>query len=787
MTSINTTINFGKGEGEAVEEEKDELSLSITCEESGCEFGVDVKFRVYSSPAALFYKKKSTDGTMSPEDNRGTLVKKTATETINFLMDSSTSISGDGRGDFKIKDVNYHDDGKPSVFIENGEIKSAAPFMGSVTFEYTESYKEYTINVSRPEGYDSEENPGHNVSIVAYSEEYDLKDSLGLTFKEREEDEEEEGEEEREDDDAFDIQLSIGLDEESNDGKTEFWLEDRPTLFVRADFSKPYGVGSNAGNITRIRSGIVRVVKEDLSFSASDKASMSQVPLGAPTKFLWTQTSKKALPVFNGKYIYLPETVTGTMAVEYNILVDLYQLAVDTHPESPGAKEAFDVECTLTQEGEVAACSVPYNKDEEEEEPLDPEIEIYLDEDLNGGKSKFWINDQVRLCVIPTLGIDYGVEPMWGNCYLLIRDYTVKKEVSVSFEYQDVATLPDSPGGPISYEWGNSSAKPPPSFVGNQVRLNRKVIGVLVVSYTLKRDLWQFTLNSAPPVEDPDSFSVKAVAHQLDARSSCDISFEKPEGEDGEDPDEDSDEDDDETGDEVEDSIEVTLASELNGKETFTTNDKPKLKVEANPNKPYEVVPMTGSVRMTNEKFEIEVKETLSFKSTSSASLSQVPSGSVSFEWGITSASPEPLLTNDTQVTLGEEVIGSLTATYTVKRDIWELTVTEAPPGADPEKFDVPVVGAQGEARSTCDVPYEDEESEDEEAPQKYQLMVVDYKSGEPVPGANVQFGAMSFQVGSGGTYDLGELTKGEYPTVVTKDGYIPSPEDRLANDLVTI
>jgi hypothetical protein len=210
----------------------------------------------------------------------------------------------------------------------------------------------------------------------------------------------------------------------------------------------------------------------------------------------------------------------------------------------------------------------------------------------------------------------------------------------------------------------------------------------------------------------------------------------------------------------------------------------------------YRMYTSAGSCSLHTRKAVEQVEERLQFTGEAKAALSKSPHRIDGWQW-VGRGSPSPLFV-DGEAVLPGPGLGILEVQYTVLFDRWELTSdadgtlvvgVSFPSGQDGE----PAAAAAGQTPDGMDGADVDsvlvETGEGELTTTPYQLVVVDYCTGEVVPNARVYLAGKDMgATNSSGAVDLGRLRVGHrYGVKVTASGFFDSSSDTLSNEHFTV
>jgi len=227
-------------------------------------------------------------------------------------------------------------------------------------------------------------------------------------------------------------------------------------------------------------------------------------------------------------------------------------------------------------------------------------------------------------------------------------------------------------------------------------------------------------------------------------------------------------------------SIAIELDEEANaGKTTFYEDEIAYVRVTTDA-PDYECVTTGDHIRGVGTNIPKTIVEDIVFANTAEASLSGLPAGAVGYDWiGDAPAGVSPIF-DGINITLRNRAIGLLRCTYQEVGDRYEVT------NYTPEE--IAIIAYVPDYPDSVYLTIEFESAAEEEAYDAFELMVIDYCSEEPVPGVTVTFDGVGIGVtDDDGILFLGQLTDGNYPLIMTKEGYLDSDADRLHNDSVEI
>jgi hypothetical protein len=226
----------------------------------------------------------------------------------------------------------------------------------------------------------------------------------------------------------------------------------------------------------------------------------------------------------------------------------------------------------------------------------------------------------------------------------------------------------------------------------------------------------------------------------------------------------------------------VQLDDDANGGETtFEPGDDCYVRVLHRGWTNYQAGSSAGRLNRTKANYQYPINgEELIFAMEDEKTLQYLPYSQVTWYW--LGDSPGVSVTFDgDKVKLSSPAVGKLVCSYTTLGDQWKL---------DRVTFDGDVVVV---ARPLPDgdgayVDTEWESAEEEEGEKLYDMKVIDYCTGDPVPGVAVTIDSTSYGLtDDNGIVYIGKLTPGSHPLVMTKDGYIASASDKLNNDSIEV
>ena len=195
----------------------------------------------------------------------------------------------------------------------------------------------------------------------------------------------------------------------------------------------------------------------------------------------------------------------------------------------------------------------------------------------------------------------------------------------------------------------------------------------------------------------------------------------------------------------------------------------------------YQVGSSAGNLNRVAANYQYPiVSEELIFALEDEKTLQYEPYSNVTYSWLGSSPGVSVTFEGD-KVKLSSRAVGKLICSYTTIGDRWKLSGVT---------FDGDVV-VVARPLPDGDGAYVDTDWEtvtEEEGEKLYDLKVIDYCTGDPVPGVAVTIAGQSYGVtDSDGVVYVGQLAAGSHSLVMTKDGYIPSASDKLNNDLIVI
>lgn len=218
---------------------------------------------------------------------------------------------------------------------------------------------------------------------------------------------------------------------------------------------------------------------------------------------------------------------------------------------------------------------------------------------------------------------------------------------------------------------------------------------------------------------------------------------------------------------------------------TFATGTKAYLRFLSSSDAAYGITASTGTAKTedTNIHYPIE-DDQITFTNSDYGYLNYIPVGSVDYEWVGNDPGYNPIF-EGRKVTLGESAVAILNCNYSVAGD--RLSVKSDVVG------DVVVVVIQGSNQVDLTVsfrePSVDDDGEPEPEPVAYELEVIDYCTGEVLPGVTVYLDEVDMgQTDSSGVIALGGLIPGtSYDLRMAKSGYVNSESDKLNNDSISV
>jgi hypothetical protein len=179
-----------------------------------------------------------------------------------------------------------------------------------------------------------------------------------------------------------------------------------------------------------------------------------------------------------------------------------------------------------------------------------------------------------------------------------------------------------------------------------------------------------------------------------------------------------------------------------------------------------------GTWRQVTTRVPIEVEEDVEFDWSKEEQLYYLPDGAVTWEWLGTPVGRDPVF-DGTFIRTSAEVLGILRCTYTTLVDQYGLKSDEEIP--------IMVFAYQGVLRDFLTVNF----AGDGEDRKQYEVRVLDYCTGDPVPGATVYVNGVSYgQTANDGRVQVGTYTTGSENTLrIVKSGYLDSDNDSIRND----
>lgn len=205
--------------------------------------------------------------------------------------------------------------------------------------------------------------------------------------------------------------LSLVLDSEKNDDKTEFDSGETVYLLCYAENSEPYLVTSSAGS-TRIVTTDITVDVEDeiVAFANSDSGSLAYPPLLARSMSYEWIGDNGGVPIFEGSNITLPEAITGILQCTYKTLVDRISLVW----VGEGTVLVAVIQ-TIDEEQYTASQQVVYTELDLTPVPYDLEIKDFCDDEIVEGVEV--LLDGVSIGTTNASGIIYLGELVPGSTH----------------------------------------------------------------------------------------------------------------------------------------------------------------------------------------------------------------------------------------------------------------------------------------------------------------------------------------------------------------------------------
>jgi hypothetical protein len=218
---------------------------------------------------------------------------------------------------------------------------------------------------------------------------------------------------------------------------------------------------------------------------------------------------------------------------------------------------------------------------------------------------------------------------------------------------------------------------------------------------------------------------------------------------------------------------------------TFAIGTKAYLRFLSSSDAAYEITASTGTAKTedTNIHYPIEDNQ-ITFTNSDYGYLNYIPVGSVEYEWVGNNPGYNPIF-EGRKVTLGESAVAILNCNYSVAGD--RLSIKSDVVG------DVVVVVIQGSDQVDLTVSFRepgvDDEGDPEPDPVAYELEVIDYCTGEVLPGVTVYLDEVDMgQTDSSGIIALGSLIPGSsHDLRMAKSGYMNSESDKLNNDSILV
>ena len=361
-------------------------------------------------------------------------------------------------------------------------------------------------------------------------------------------------------------------------------------------------------------------------------------------------------------------------------------------------------------------------------------------------------------------GDDYTVESSAGTVKKEKTNKSETKEETFNFIDQKEKTLSYIPDGSLTCNWIGDDCGDI-TLDGRTITLENESIGVLECEYTTKYDQWSVSWNGEGTVlvvaileiEDEDKDDLTAS-----------VTFEFAE------------EDED-----LDTKLELELDSEENDEKTsFDLSDTVHLRCfHVNP-APRVYSSSSGNITVGRREISVDIEdETIDFENEDSGTLAYLPIGSITYDW-IGDDHGNPSLDGRT-ITLSSKVLGVLKCSYKTKAD--KLTLSGV---SELGKILTMVTQTIDETEYTdsCPVTFSSSDPDDPE-PVSYDLNIKDFCDDSNIEGVEVIWDGVSI----GSTNSLGVISLGlqvpgsTHSLKMVKTGYIPSNEDKLNNNSVTI
>ena len=350
---------------------------------------------------------------------------------------------------------------------------------------------------------------------------------------------------------------------------------------------------------------------------------------------------------------------------------------------------------------------------------------------------------------------------------------------TVKFHNSKTATLSYLPSGSVTYSWtGNNCGTPTRN--GMTLSLSSECIGVLECIYDIAFDRYAVyfaeegavTVVANLEIEGLDDLNAYVDFTFADAATTLetDLSLIL-----------DNDKNDDETTFGVGDWVYLLC---------FHANDAERTYISSN-----------GSVSRVAQDAAVDIEdEVVNFQNTSTGILAYLPIHSVSYVWSGISFGEYPNnvfpIFDGRTITLKEKALGTLTCTYKTKADRVRLSAVNILGSTFvlvTQTIESEETGENGETgefteySSVCEVIFEDVTGTDEPIP--YDLNIKDFCSSSDIEGVEVIWDGVNIGVtDSSGVIYLGlQAPRSTHTLKMVKTGYIPSDEDNLNNDSVTI
>lgn len=232
-------------------------------------------------------------------------------------------------------------------------------------------------------------------------------------------------------------------------------------------------------------------------------------------------------------------------------------------------------------------------------------------------------------------------------------------------------------------------------------------------------------------------------------------------------------------------SLDAAKNAEVYGQESKTTFAPGETAyILAAPSGVYVLTASAGTIKAEGTGIPKSVTESVTFANSRAATLPSTPMGAVSWEWQGRSGGT-PLFTG-ANVTVPVAVTGVLKCTYAVAVSRFSLTLTTTDMNGAAE-LSVLVVAEMAGQSGELSVDFGESEGDGgggDEADVPVEILVTDYCTGDPIPGARVYVAGKTLTTNAAGLVYVGLLTAGQtIPIRCTATHFEDTDQDILNND----